>query len=54
MQQRGLEWLYRLAQEPARLWKRYVTSLPLFVLLTALELIRLRLGGARTTGAGGG
>lgn len=27
MQQTGLEWLYRLAQEPQRLWKRYATDL---------------------------
>jgi N-acetylglucosaminyldiphosphoundecaprenol N-acetyl-beta-D-mannosaminyltransferase len=27
MQQAGLEWVYRLAQEPRRLWKRYVVDL---------------------------
>jgi N-acetylglucosaminyldiphosphoundecaprenol N-acetyl-beta-D-mannosaminyltransferase len=27
-----LEWLYRLNQEPARLWKRYILGNPLFVL----------------------
>ena len=26
MQQRGLEWLYRLAQEPHRLWRRYAVT----------------------------
>lgn len=26
MQRAGLEWLYRLAQEPGRLWKRYLKS----------------------------
>ncbi len=31
MQDRGLEWLYRVAQEPTRLWKRYfVDDLPIF------------------------
>lgn len=28
MQQSGLEWLYRLAKEPARLWRRYLVSYP--------------------------
>lgn len=31
MQQRGLEWLYRLIQEPRRLWFRYLYYNPLFV-----------------------
>lgn len=26
MQQRGLEWLYRLIQEPQRLWRRYLAT----------------------------
>lgn len=26
MQRNGLEWLFRLAQEPRRLWKRYLTT----------------------------
>ena len=26
----GLEWLVRLAVEPARLWRRYVLGLPVF------------------------
>lgn len=29
----GLEWLYRLLQNPRRLWKRYIILAPLFVLL---------------------
>ncbi|MFI4860390.1 MAG: WecB/TagA/CpsF family glycosyltransferase [Phycisphaerales bacterium JB063] len=33
MQQRGLEWLYRLYKEPRRLWKRYVTTNSTFVFL---------------------
>ena len=32
MQRRGLEWLYRLAREPRRLWRRYLSSNPRFVL----------------------
>jgi len=34
MQQTGLEWLYRLFQEPSRMWKRYVCrDLPFFLRL---------------------
>jgi len=36
MQQAGLEWAYRLVQEPTRLWKRYfVDDLPIFLRLMA-------------------
>ncbi len=42
LQDRGLEWLYRLVQEPRRLWKRYVYLNPLFLILVALQLVRLR------------
>lgn len=31
MQRRGLEWLFRLYQEPRRLWRRYLTTNALFV-----------------------
>ena len=31
MQRSGLEWLYRLAQEPRRLWKRYVLLNPAYL-----------------------
>jgi len=31
MQQRGLEWLFRLLIEPARLWRRYVLITPRFL-----------------------
>lgn len=31
MQKSGLEWLYRLIHEPRRLWKRYLTNNPRFV-----------------------
>ncbi|MDB6032935.1 MAG: glycosyltransferase [Verrucomicrobiales bacterium] len=33
MQSVGLEWLYRLIQEPRRLWRRYLTNNPKFVFL---------------------
>lgn len=32
MQQRGLEWTYRLSREPRRLWRRYARYNPLFVI----------------------
>lgn len=31
MQDRGLEWLFRLVQEPRRLWRRYLVLNPLFL-----------------------
>lgn len=33
MQDRGLEWVYRLAQEPRRLWRRYLFNNPAFLVL---------------------
>jgi len=39
MQDRGLEWLFRLLAEP-RLWRRYLFLNPLYVLLVALQLLR--------------
>lgn len=35
----GLEWLYRLCQEPGRLWRRYLVNNPLFMLLFAAQVI---------------
>ena len=40
MQDRGLEWLFRLLAEP-RLWRRYLFLNPLYVFLVALQLLRL-------------
>jgi exopolysaccharide biosynthesis WecB/TagA/CpsF family protein len=31
VQRQGLEWLYRLYREPRRLWRRYVSIIPRFV-----------------------
>jgi exopolysaccharide biosynthesis WecB/TagA/CpsF family protein len=42
MQQRGLEWAYRLWREPARLWRRYLVESPKIFRL----YIRLRRRGA--------
>ncbi len=38
MQRRGLEWLYRLLQEPGRLWKRYAVTNTLFLAKLARAL----------------
>ncbi len=38
MQKRGLEWLYRLLQEPRRLWKRYLYNNPRFIMLVLNQI----------------
>jgi exopolysaccharide biosynthesis WecB/TagA/CpsF family protein len=39
MQQRGLEWLYRLSRNPRRLWKRYLVRGPkIFLLIWRIKL----------------
>lgn len=35
----GLEWLYRLMQDPQRLWSRYRTTIPPFLYLATKELL---------------
>jgi N-acetylglucosaminyldiphosphoundecaprenol N-acetyl-beta-D-mannosaminyltransferase len=42
IQDRGLEWAYRLSQEPKRLWRRYLYNNPSFAVLAAAEMLRLR------------
>jgi len=37
MQRRGLEWLFRLTREPARLWRRYLLVTPRFLPLWAAQ-----------------
>lgn len=44
LQQAGLEWAFRLAMEPRRLWKRYAKHNPRFVLLLARQLLQQRTG----------
>ena len=39
MQRAGLEWSFRLAQEPRRLWKRYLKHNPRFVALLLLQFL---------------
>jgi len=40
LQDHGLEWLFRLALEPQRLWRRYLILNPLFVWNFGRQLIR--------------
>jgi len=35
----GFEWLYRLIQEPRRLWNRYTKTIPAFILLALKQLL---------------
>lgn len=45
MQKVGLEWLYRLMQEPSRLWRRYLLLGPVYLtvaLLEALSVVEVR------------
>jgi N-acetylglucosaminyldiphosphoundecaprenol N-acetyl-beta-D-mannosaminyltransferase len=44
MQRLGLEWAFRLAQEPSRLWRRYLRYNPRFVVGFGRQLLRHRLG----------
>jgi len=35
----GMEWFYRCIQEPRRLWRRYATTIPAFMLLATRQLL---------------
>jgi N-acetylglucosaminyldiphosphoundecaprenol N-acetyl-beta-D-mannosaminyltransferase len=39
MRDAGLEWAYRLAAEPRRLWRRYLVQNPRFLALLAVQLL---------------
>ena len=39
IQHAGMEWLYRLAQEPRRLWHRYSSTIPPFMYLATKQLM---------------
>jgi len=39
MQRAGLEWVYRLRQEPRRLWRRYLLTNPSFVVSLVVQYI---------------
>jgi N-acetylglucosaminyldiphosphoundecaprenol N-acetyl-beta-D-mannosaminyltransferase len=42
MQRNGLEWFFRLLCEPRRLYRRYLTNIPLFMWYLGLEALGLR------------
>jgi N-acetylglucosaminyldiphosphoundecaprenol N-acetyl-beta-D-mannosaminyltransferase len=42
MREHGLEWLFRLLQEPRRLWRRYLVCGSQFAFLVAMELLGVR------------
>ncbi len=45
VQSARVEWLFRMIQEPQRLWRRYLLEMPLFL----LRVIRQRFAGARVS-----
>lgn len=44
LQAAGLEWAFRLASEPRRLWRRYAIHNPRFMALLGRQLLKMRLG----------
>lgn len=48
-QRLGLEWLYRVKQEPGRLWKRYLTTNSAFAMMVASAFVRQQLARIRST-----
>jgi len=40
MQNWGLEWFYRFLQEPGRMWKRYLVTNTLFIVIVLKEILR--------------
>jgi N-acetylglucosaminyldiphosphoundecaprenol N-acetyl-beta-D-mannosaminyltransferase len=43
LQERGLEWAYRLWREPRRLWRRYLVNNPAFAVLASAEVVGHRI-----------
>ena len=42
LQKWGLEWFFRLIQEPRRLWRRYMLLNPLYISLLTMQILGLR------------
>jgi len=42
MQKIGLEWFFRLINEPNRLWRRYLLNNPSFVILVITQLLGIK------------
>ncbi|WP_246849563.1 WecB/TagA/CpsF family glycosyltransferase [Rubellimicrobium arenae] len=56
LQRSGLEWLFRLACEPRRLWRRYAVTIPMFILLVVAQgtgLRRFPIGPEAASGSSG-
>lgn len=41
MQKNGLEWFYRVMQEPKRMWKRYLVTNTIFIKMVLMERLEL-------------
>ncbi len=52
-QRLGIEWLYRLKQEPGRLWKRYLVTNTLFAGMVLRAFLFGLFGSGRAAGKGG-
>jgi N-acetylglucosaminyldiphosphoundecaprenol N-acetyl-beta-D-mannosaminyltransferase len=44
IQKLGFEWLFRLSQEPGRLWRRYIIIVPRFLFLMTREILLQKFG----------
>jgi len=44
MQKCGLEWLYRVIQEPRRMWKRYLVTNTIFIMLSIRAIVSFHFG----------
>ncbi|MEE9189592.1 MAG: WecB/TagA/CpsF family glycosyltransferase, partial [Candidatus Neomarinimicrobiota bacterium] len=42
IQRSGFEWLFRIFQEPTRLWKRYLFVIPAFIFLYIQEIFKIK------------
>lgn len=42
MQKYGMEWFYRILQEPRRMWKRYAKTNPVFAWMVLREYLKLK------------
>lgn len=51
VRQAGLEWLYRLVQEPKRLFSRYFQTIPPFLLLASIQLLSHHIASRRLLSA---
>lgn len=47
MQKYGMEWFYRILQEPRRMWRRYAKTNPVFVWMVVREYLKLKAGSSK-------